>query len=700
VIPIVRHHLILKVALLVLVGVALGFGASTYLSTRTQVKSFEHFHQVSAQSLAESISASVRHTMLEGNGLSVKSLVGEVKSGLHNAKVRIYAPNGEEVFGEQPPPPDELPAHIRRAIETEKTETTSDALHTLPIANQDRCHSCHEGGTLRGVLTVGTQNAARSVADPTVLSQTLSNIAQEGFEQIMTSNHMLELDDYFEELVKETAGVAGVAVLDNEGDAMFGNEDIPIPPAVLKKALSPGDAFPHQSDSHHLQVIPLLNKPRCQGCHDASETMRGALVVSLEPAALQGKDSLLSATRTSMEHVMLRGLGRLIKRFLDEVAQTQTVTTLTLHDSEGRLYHDALTRAKPPTLVQEALNNARTMEESTIGENGRSEYTYVEPMRNERQCQSCHGTDRPIRGVVEVRLDTTRASESRAELIDTSVLLGGITVALVTLLLYLGLRIIVVHPVQRFGAVAERVGDGDFDAKVHLESFDEIGRLGQRMNTMISGLRQKLALSKFVSQETMRTVDAADGAVDLGGARRRLTVLFSDIRGFTAFSDAHDPEEVVAMLNRYLQVQADVVIRHGGDIDKYVGDELMARFDGPDMEVRATQCAVEILAAVARLNADSSERAIHVGVGVNVGDAVLGAMGSQERMDYTAIGDTVNLAARLCSAAKPGEVLLTEAVHAAAQSAPGVVFEANEPIRVKGKPDPIAIYTATGSDAS
>jgi len=699
-IPLIRHHLIVKVALIVLFAVALGFGASTFLSTRAQVESFEQFHQVSAASLAQSIGASVKHTMLAGNGLKVRHLVDTVKSEVHHATIRIYAPSGEEVFGEKPPPPEEVAPHVQKALTNPGALRSDDGLHTVPIPNQTRCRRCHESGEVRGVLSLSTQDARTSVAKKDVLEQTLTRITQEGFEQIMTSNNVSELDDYFEEMVAKTPGLTSITILDSQGDPFFGNDDVEPPADVKKRALTPGDSFGVTWKTHELRLVPLENAPRCQGCHEPDEPMRGALMVGFDPQALKGETSLLQATQASLEHVMLRGLGRLIKRFLDQVAATGTVTALTLHDEAGRLYHDALEVPEAPAVVQQALKEEKVVVASDVTDDGRTEFVYVEPMRNEKKCQSCHGTDRPLRGVIEVRLDTTAAVRARSALVDTSILLGGTTVALVVFLLYLGLRSTVVQPVQRIGQVADRVGDGDFDAAVDVTSLDEIGRLGVQINTMISGLRKKLALSKFVSQETVRTVDAADGAVDLGGARRRLTILFSDIRGFTAYSDVRDPEEVVAMLNRYLQVQTDVVIQHGGDIDKYVGDELMACFDGPNMEARAVRCGVDIVAAVDKLNVENPGTSIHVGVGVNVGDAVLGAMGSQERMDYTAIGDTVNLAARMCSAAKPGEVLITEAVRTAAQSPAGVRLEAKEPIRVKGKPDPIAIYAATGSSAS
>ena len=159
------------------------------------------------------------------------------------------------------------------------------------------------------------------------------------------------------------------------------------------------------------------------------------------------------------------------------------------------------------------------------------------------------------------------------------------------------------------------------------------------------------------------------------------------------------------MLNHFLQAQAEVVHRHGGDIDKFVGDELMARFAGPNAEERAARCALEMVEAVDTTNVRRGDKStqIDVGVGINTGDVVLGAMGAEERMDYTVIGDAVNLAARLCSAAKRGEVLVSEPAKREIDD-PELIFEELESMKVKGKKNKVAVYrvtrSATALDAS
>lgn len=264
---------------------------------------------------------------------------------------------------------------------------------------------------------------------------------------------------------------------------------------------------------------------------------------------------------------------------------------------------------------------------------------------------------------------------------------------LAALAVALGFARHLLRPVEAITEVAQQVGGGDLSVRVPpLTSRDELALLGEHINDMIQGLLERFHLQKFVSGGTIDAVKhAGSGGVKLGGERRYATVFFSDIRGFTSFSEKVGPETVIRMLNTYLHAQADIVKQFRGDIDKFVGDELVAVFQGDDMVDNAVLCALEIQRRIQRLNEQEVDWNIAVGIGINTGDMVMGAMGSEDRMDYTILGDTVNLGARLCSAAEPGKILIS---HTARNhlDAPGVVAEPLEPIRVKGKAQPIEIY--------
>ena len=210
-------------------------------------------------------------------------------------------------------------------------------------------------------------------------------------------------------------------------------------------------------------------------------------------------------------------------------------------------------------------------------------------------------------------------------------------------------------PILKIGEAAARVGTGDLSTRVEgVTTRDELGDLAGRMNTMIRELSERLQLMKFVSRETVSAIRAADaGGVARGGTRRHVAVLFSDIRGYTAFAEAVAPEVVVEMLNQYLDAQTAIVERHGGDVDKFIGDEVVAVFQGAGMERSAVACGLEIQRALADLLEAHPEWNLHVGLGIAAGEVVMGAIGARDRLDFTALGRVVNLASRLCDAAPP-----------------------------------------------
>ncbi|MEY8842453.1 adenylate/guanylate cyclase domain-containing protein [Cribrihabitans sp. XS_ASV171] len=251
------------------------------------------------------------------------------------------------------------------------------------------------------------------------------------------------------------------------------------------------------------------------------------------------------------------------------------------------------------------------------------------------------------------------------------------------------------RPILQIGRVAEQVGEGNFGVRVqNVRARDEIGDLAGRINHMIAHLGERIELMKFVSAGTVSAIQRAEQAgMKRGGERRRVSVIFTDIRGYTEFSERVPPETVIEVLNQYFDVQSDIVQDHGGDIDKFIGDALVAVFEGEEMEARATACAVGITEAMVRLLEEHPEHELHVGIGVASGEVVMGAMGAQARMDFTVLGSTVNRAARLCSKAAPDQALVDLATREAAHLS-DIDFEALDPIELKGYAQPVPAFTA------
>jgi class 3 adenylate cyclase len=253
------------------------------------------------------------------------------------------------------------------------------------------------------------------------------------------------------------------------------------------------------------------------------------------------------------------------------------------------------------------------------------------------------------------------------------------------------------RPVETLVAATRKVGEGDYTVTVDGPGRDELADLGRAFNDMTGGLRKRReimekTLSRDVAEELMK-------GVELGGERREVTILFMDVRGFTSATEGVDPAVVVATLNDMMGELADAISRHGGNVNKFLGDGLMAMFgaprDLPEHALQAARAALEMQKAMGAWNARRTGglSGLRIGIGINTGAVVGGKVGSKDRLEYTLIGEEVNLASRVCGKAAPGQVLVTKQVfdrlggRAAAREL--------EPITVKGLSYPVQVYEVT-----
>jgi adenylate cyclase len=212
--------------------------------------------------------------------------------------------------------------------------------------------------------------------------------------------------------------------------------------------------------------------------------------------------------------------------------------------------------------------------------------------------------------------------------------------------------------------------------------------------------REALVLSnfqRFFAPNVAQQIAQQEGAVQLGGRKRPVVIFFSDIRNFTPMSETMSPDTIGSLLNEYFTVMVEIVFEHGGTLDKFMGDAIMALWGAPipheDDADRAMRCAVDQLKALEKMNERWEEQGrpqLGVGIGINFGEVFAGYIGSDRRLEYTVIGDAVNTASRLCSLAGPNEILLSEAFHTALKKPPKV--EALEGIQVKGKSKAVPVY--------
>ncbi|MGB2868673.1 MAG: adenylate/guanylate cyclase domain-containing protein, partial [Bacteroidota bacterium] len=574
------------------------------------------------------------------------------------------------------------------------------------LSNRPECWRCHDKSEpIRGVIQVAlkpeTANMAKSDASVRQMAGTMGNAIATAFRTIMLGGNGEQMDTLMAS-AREIPSIDKVQVYNREGSLHFGPDDVELPEGKitpLTKVKNHDQRFEPLGKKLRL-FIPLENEDRCQVCHGQKFPMRGVMVIDFNVDTLEkflGDPEKLftwaleNTIFQGFRSIMLVGRANSVRFYMDELRAQSVLHTLRAYDKNGneRFLNPPPRSRKEIKSVLEKQDTLEFIEK--VGDE--ESMVRISALPNQNRCHACHGSTHKVRAVVEVSSSMkTINAEIRANKIQSAGV-GGLTILLVWVVIRFFMKGVVVRPVQIIERVASRVGQGDFSAQADVHSRDEIGSLATKINEMVHGLRERFHLEKFVSRQTVDAIRRSDiEGVKLGGERKLATVFFSDIRGFTAYSEKVEPERVVSMLNRCLSHQAKVVKKHGGDIDKYVGDEMVAVFVGEDMVERAIRTALEIQAGIDELNDDQSRDIINIGIGINTGEMVMGAMGSAERMDYTVIGDNVNLGARLCGAAKARQILVSEfsAEHVLGKSE--FHLAPLDPIMVKGKQDPVRVY--------
>ena len=211
--------------------------------------------------------------------------------------------------------------------------------------------------------------------------------------------------------------------------------------------------------------------------------------------------------------------------------------------------------------------------------------------------------------------------------------------------------------------------------------------------------------ARFLPEYVVKQLLENPDSFKLGGVMQTITVLFADIRGFTRISEHASPEKIVHLLNKYFSAMTDIIFAHGGTLDKYLGDGLMALFGAPTATAKDAGNALSAAVAMQRrmlgINEELREEGfaeIGVGMGLHTGEATVGYIGSERRSEYTAIGDTVNTASRLESNAKGGQILISDATARAAHSR--YQLKSLEPITVKNRAQPVPLFEVEWQRAS
>ncbi|MEM8628921.1 MAG: adenylate/guanylate cyclase domain-containing protein [Chlamydiota bacterium] len=256
-----------------------------------------------------------------------------------------------------------------------------------------------------------------------------------------------------------------------------------------------------------------------------------------------------------------------------------------------------------------------------------------------------------------------------------------------------------------------QIQKGNLDTPIQAQGNDEFGALASSIEAMRQGLKERELLkkhfSRYVSRHILEDILHSNYTLSLVGESRKITVLFADIRGFTTFAEEHTPEEVVSLLNEYFEEMLQVIFAYRGTLDKFLGDGIMVEFgsplDDPEQEKNAVLCALSMQETLSKLMEKwhrEGKPLISIGIGIHTGLAVVGNIGTEARMEYTAIGDTVNVAARIEKQTRHFQepILVSEDTQKKVRDL--LLWKDLGPVQLTGREKSIRLFTPEGKSSA
>ncbi len=264
------------------------------------------------------------------------------------------------------------------------------------------------------------------------------------------------------------------------------------------------------------------------------------------------------------------------------------------------------------------------------------------------------------------------------------------------------------EPLQRMGDAMKRIREGELNVSIPVVSNDEIGVMAAGFNRMAEGLRERdfirETFGSYVSPEVAAEILTCDTGVKLAGELRDISILVSDLRGFTRLCETMEPQLVLKMINAYLETMTEVIVSHDGTIDEIMGDGLLVFFGAPrrvpDHPRRAVECALAMQSALLLLNEEHENQSLpplEMGIGINCGELVVGSIGSEKRRKYGAMGGPINVAYRVEAQTIGGQILVTPEIHE--RLGQSLIVQCHREARLKGIEQSVILYQVVGIKA-
>ncbi|MBN2419685.1 MAG: HAMP domain-containing protein [Deltaproteobacteria bacterium] len=411
--------------------------------------------------------------------------------------------------------------------------------------------------------------------------------------------------------------------------------------------------------------------------------------------------SMVRVTAKNAPDKLLSDEDLALFQLLNDIAGNEQVEYALITDNNDMIKaHSRIEEAGKPYLIPQNIRPLREeidVKTSIIDHNGKELLFFETPV-----------TFQKLKiGVVRVAISQENILKSiRREKVYIIVL--TLVITFLGILLSLGLSMYFSNPITKLRMFAKTLGSGQFSNRVSIYRNDEFGDLALAFNRMAEDLdlneKVRSSFGRYVTPEIMDMILKNPDSHWMKGSKVEASVLFVDIKGFTTLSENKSPESIVDLLNEYFSRITESVIKHGGHVNKFAGDEAMVIFgapiSNPGHAEAAIKAALDMREEIKQIDKKKhmEDVDIKVGIGVNSGEMLAGNIGSQKKMEYTVIGDNVNVASRLTSMTKPGEILISRRTYDLIKEKISIKVERRGMVAVKGKKIMIDVFNVQGLD--
>ena len=376
---------------------------------------------------------------------------------------------------------------------------------------------------------------------------------------------------------------------------------------------------------------------------------------------------------------------------IEAFSDNKTISEVNIYIGEDKFLKSNRTKKKNKNDYPEFFQSVKNVNDIIIEEikGPRKKIILFRPLLNQPKCSRCHGLDKLVLASIAISTPIDSEYKNVMETIIVSLIIIIVIIAILIMSIFFFSQRVIVKRIHQIGVFTDMVGECDTQTRISLPYIDEISFISEKLNTMLDRVSDFYGGSKYAGNGLIDT-NKVDSISKYGGIRSDLTLLFSNIIEFTKYSQNRDPEIVMSKLNTVLNMEAHIAAEFGGIVDRFIGVEIIAVFEGEHRVMRAVLAAEKIRNEIKSMSKIEKDH-FAIGISINSGEMIKGNIGSLDRIDRIVIGDAVNIGAKLCKAAGKNTIILSE--NSYNHIIDRIEVQEHKPIKIKGEYEPVKIYT-------